>query len=182
MQKINYFEALEALSQECSRAIFLSLDNTRSRLLISLKECEKIQLDATRSLCDLEALLFVDFLPPIERHTIAELSHSLLEIIEKCIRIMCQKIQRPPSEKKQKYASDLKALSQMIEESIAMLKKIKKPNQTPDMLKFREKALELKKSLRTPHKKQSPQVLIYELCEDMSRLFDKIIEIMLCNI
>ena len=182
MQKINYFEALETLAQECSRAIFLSLENTRSKLINALKECEKIQLKATQSVCDLEMLLFSDFLPPIERHTIAELSHSLLDIIEKTIYIMCQKIQRPPSEKMQKYASELKEISQMIEESVAMLKKVRKPNQTPDISKFREKIHETRKVLRVPCKKQSSQPLIYELCEDISKLFDKIIEIMLCNI
>ena len=182
MQKINYFESLETLAQACSRVIFLSLENTRSKLINHLKECEKIQLDATQSACDTELSLFADFLPPIERHTIAELSHSLLEIIEKSIHIMCQKIQRTPSEKKSKYASDIKILAQIIEDSIAMLKKIKKPNQTPKISEFREKVLEIRKSLRAPHKKQGSQLLIYELCEDLSKLFDKIIEIMLCNI
>ncbi len=182
MQKTNYFEVLDELAKDCSRAIFLSLENVRSRLISSLKECEKIQLDALRKSCELELSLFGDFLPPIERHTIAELSHKLLKIIEKCIYIMCQKIQRPSNERKAKYNAELKALSQIIEESISMLKKIKKPGQTPNLNEFRKKVTETRKMLRAPHKKQGPQLLIYELCEDISDLFDKIVEIMLCNI
>ena len=96
---------------------------------------------------------------------------------------MCQKIQRPQSEKKQKYVSEIKNLSQIIEESIFMLKKIKKPNQTPKITEFREAEKEIRKVLRPTHKKQTPlSNLLYELCEQLSYMFDKIIEIMLCNI
>ena len=181
MQKINYFEALEDLSIMCSRAIFLSFETTRPKLSEALKECEKIQQNATDKVCVLEISLFAEFLPPIERHTIAELSHIALKTIEKCMLIMCQKIQRPTNEKKAKY-TELTALSQIIEESISMLKKIKKPGQTPPISTFREKINEARKLLRAPHKKQGSQILIYELCEELSLLFDKIIEIMLCNI
>ena len=183
MQKTNYFEALEELSIMCSRTIFLSFESTRPRLCNAQKECEKIQYDATKKVCEVELSLFADFLPPIERHTIAELSHIILKTIEKCIHIICQKIQRPQSEKKPKFTPEIKELSQIIEESIFMLKKIKKPNQTPKISEFREKIAYIRHAIRTPHKKQSSYAnLIYDLCEELSDVFDKIIEIMLCNI
>ena len=183
MQKINYFEALEDLSVMCSRAIFLSFEATRPKLTEALKECEKIQQNATDKVCALEISLFAEFLPPIERHTIAELSHTALKTIEKCMYIMCQKIQRPQNEKKQKYALEITELSQIIEESVFVLKKIKKPNQTPKIYEFRKKASELKKAIRAPHKKQGSYAnLTYEMCEELSNFFDKLIEIMLCNI
>ena len=183
MQKTNYFETLEALSIECSRVIFLSLESTRARLSSALEECEKIQQIAIKKVCELDLSLFADFLPPIERNNISELGHTILVTIEKCIYIMCQKIQRPQSEKKQKYVSEIKNLSQIIEESIFMLKKIKKPNQTPKISEFREAEKEIRKVLRPTHKKQTPlSNLLYELCEQLSYMFDKIIEIMLCNI
>lgn len=183
MQKMNYFEVLEELCINSQRVVFLSLEGSRPRLASSLKECEKIQQDATDTLCSLELSLFAEFLPPLERNTIAELAHSLVKIIEKSIYIMCQKIQRPSNDKKQKYATDIKALSAIIEESVFVLKKIRKPNQTPDVAKFRSTLFELRKSTRQAHKKQSLYAtLTYELCEEMSNCFDKIIEIMLCNV
>ena len=182
MQKINYFEALEELATLCSRAIFLSLESTRSHLINHLKECEKIQRDAVQKACDTELVLFSDFLPPIERHTIAELLHSALRIIEKCIYVMCQKIQRNASERKAKYADEITLLSQITEESVLMLKAIKKPDQTPRTVEFRETLLRTRKLLRAPHKKQGSQLLIYELCEELSSFFDKIIEVMLKNL
>lgn len=183
MQKINYFEALEELSVMSSRVIFLSLESTRSHLSQSLKECEKIQSDAIDKTCSLELALFTDFLTPIERHTIAQLSHIMLKSIEKCIKIICQKIQRPSSEKKQKFASEIKELSQILEDSVFVLKKIKKPNQTPPVYEFRQKIFEIRNATRTPHKKQGSYAnLTYELCEELSNFFDSLIEIMLCNI
>lgn len=183
MQKINYFEALEELCISSQRVVFLSLENSRPRLTNSLKECEKIQQDAIDTLCALELSLFAEFLPPLERNTIAELAHSLMKIIEKSIYIMCQKIQRPTNDKKQKYSSDIKTLSAIIEESVFVLKKIKKPNQTPDIATFRKTLTELRKSTRQAHKKQNFHAfLAYELCEELSNCFDKMIEIMLCNL
>lgn len=183
MQKINYFEAIEELSVMCSRVIFLSFESTRQHLSNALKECEKIQSDATEKVCGLELSLFAEFLPPIERNTIAELCHIILNTIEKCIHIMCQKIQRPQPEKKQKIATEVKELSKLIEESVFVLKKIKKPNQTPNISEFRKKLSELRKATRAPHKKQGSYAnLSYELCEELSNFFDKLIEIMLCNI
>ena len=183
MQKINYFEAIEELSVMCSRVIFLSSENTRPHLSTALKECEKIQSDATERVCSLELSLFAEFLTPIERNTIAELCHIILHTIEKCIHIMCQKIQRPQPEKKQKSATEIKELSKLIEESVFVLKKIKKPNQTPNISEFRKKLSEVRKATRAPHKKQGFYAnLTYELCEELSNFFDKLIEIMLCNI
>lgn len=183
MQKINYFEALEELFTSAQRVVFLSLDNSRSRLSNSLKECEKIQQAATDSVCSLELALFAEFLPPLERNTIAETAHILLNVIEKSIRIMCQKMQRPSNEKKQKNALYIKELSAILEQSIFMLKKIKKPNQVPDVTSFRKTLSELRKSMRQQHKKQGSHLqLNYDLCEELSNCFDKIIEIMLCNI
>ena len=183
MQKTNYFDDIEELSVMCSRVIFLSLESTRPHLSNALKECEKIQSTATEKVCGLELSLFAEFLPPIERNTIAELCHIILNTIEKCMYIMCQKIQRTQSERKQKSATEIKELSKLIEESVFVLKKIKKPNQTPNILDFRKKLSEVRKATRAPHKKQgSCTNLTYELCEELSNFFDKIIEIMLCNI
>ena len=63
------------------------------------------------------------------------------------------------------------------------IKKIKKPNQTPKAKEFRETLLSARKIARNTQKRQSPSSLcMNELREELSDCFDKIIEIMLCNI
>ena len=183
MQKINYFEILEEISLLCTRAVFLTTSNTRALLQKSLSECHKIQEECLQKICMLEIYLFTDFLPPLERRSMAEAAHGMANVIECSHQIIFQKLQRTGYDKRSKEQENHLKLAKILEESVSLLKKIKKPNQTPKIKEFREILLNMRKNTKNAQKKQSPSSLgITELREELSNCFDKIIEIMLCNI
>lgn len=183
MQKNNYFELLEELASLSTRAVFLTSSSTRTLIQQSLCELEELQAAATERICRLESSLFNDFLPPLERHSIAEVSHSIGRVIEKSCFIVYQKSLRAGYDKKAKVNDVCLTLAEHIEDSIKMLKKIKKPNHSPRLAEFRKELLSARKASRAPQKRQgSLNTLLGELREELSDCFDKIIEIMLCNI
>ena len=183
MQKINYFELLEEISVLCTRAVFLASGNTRSLLQKSIVECRELQEQAIEKISAVENFLFTDFLPPLERRSIAEAAHGMGRIIECSHQIIFQKLQRSGYDKRIKEQEIYIKLAQILEESVGLLKKIKKPNQTPKTKEFREILFSLRNSSRSTQKRQSPSSLcMNELREELSDCFDKIIEIMLCNI
>ncbi len=183
MQKINYFELLEEISLLSARAVFLATGNTRQALQKSLFECRELQNQCIEKTCALEERLFTDFLPPLERRSIAEAAHGMGKIIECCYKTIFQKLQRTGYDKRAREQEACLKLSEILEESVALLKKIKKPNQIPRAKEFREILASARRTARLSQKKQSPSSLcMLELCEELSDCFDKIIEIMLCNI
>lgn len=183
MQKTNYFDLLEELSLLCTRSVFLVSSSSRSALHKAFSEISEIQILALEKLHELETALFTDFLPPLERQSIAEIAHKLCHVIEQSARFIYQKSLKASTERKTKDTDVCSELAQIIEESIKMLKRIKKPNQTPDIKKFRELLLRSRKASRTFQKRQPYGLLtVCELREELSDCFDKIIEMMLCNI
>lgn len=183
MQKINYFEILEELALLCSRSVFLAVSSSRSQLQKALTEAYEAEAHATEMLNELEGALFKDFLPPLERRSIAEASHRLCKIISLSAQILSQRTHRPLSEKHLNEARGCIELSVILEESVTMLKKIKKPNQLPKSAEFRKILNGLRISSRAAQKKQNQaSQLLCELREELSACFDGIIEIMLCNI
>jgi uncharacterized protein Yka (UPF0111/DUF47 family) len=183
MQKINYFELLEELSVLSARAVYLTSCKSRAQLQRSLTEISSIESKATLILNGLEEALFKDFLPPLERRSIAEAGHRLCKTIWSSAMILGQKSQRMGYDKSFKEYEVCVELSKLIEESVSMLKKIKKPNQTPKAEEFRKLLNSSRSASRLSSKKQSStQNLFCELREELSDCFDGIIEIMLCNI
>lgn len=183
MQKINYFELLEDISLLCTRAVFLASGNTRTLLQKSILECQSLQEQCVEKICEIEDFLFTDFLPPLERRSIAEAAHGMGRIVEYSYQAVFQKLQRSGYDKRAKESDVCLRLAKILEESVALLKKIKKPNQLPRAREFREILIFARKASRSPQKKQSPSLLcMNELREELSDCFDRIIEIMLCNI
>lgn len=183
MQKINYFEILEEISLLCTRSVYLTSGNTRSSLQKSLLECKELQKQCIQKISTLEDFLFTDFLPPLERRSIAEAAHGMGRVIEYSNQTIFQKLQRSGYDKRAKESDVCIKLAEILEESVGMLKKIKKPNQTPKSKEFREILLNSRNTSKSYQKKQSPSSLCQaELREELSNCFDRIIEIMLCNI
>ena len=183
MQKINYFELLEEISLLSARAVFLASGSTRQSLQKSLPECRALQGQCAEKICALEERLFTDFLPPLERRSIAEAAHGMGKIIDCSYKTIFLKLQRTGYDKRAKEQEASLKLMEILEESVALLKKIKKPNQMPRAREFRDILLTSRSSTRPQSKKQSPSTpYTQELCEELSDCFDKIIEIMLCNI
>ena len=183
MQKINYFEILEEISLLCTRAVYLTSGNSRSALQKSLLECRELQKQCIQKISSLEDFLFTDFLPPLERRSIAEAAHGMGRIIECSNQTIFQKLQRSGYDKRAKEADVCIKLAEILEESVGLLKKIKKPNQTPKTKEFRESLQSSRHASKSYQKKQSPSSLCTaELREELSNCFDRLIEIMLCNI
>ena len=183
MQKTNYFDLLEELSVLCTRSVFLASSNTRSALQKAFSESVEIRDISLEKLYELEKALFTDFLPPLERQSIAEIAHKLCQAIDCAFRSIYQKTLKASTERKIRDCDVCSELAEIIEESIKMLKKIKKPNQTPDIKKFREILSKSRKATQIFQRRQSPSISIMcELREELSACFDKIIEMMLCNI
>ena len=189
MAKSTYFDSLERLGVLCNRAVFLSCSSTSNR---TLNEILSIRDLSDKIVCTLEKKLFCDFMPPLERATIAACAHSILRIIDKCTEIMNTKSARCFYDKKSKEAELCIRLSELIEENIFRLRKIKKPNETPDFSGFRKLISEartahymLQRRMCTgvyPKNTQQTLVLQGQLRCELSHCFDDIIEIMLHNI
>ncbi len=190
MPKLNYFDSLERLSVLSSRAVFLACTAQKGS---ALGELAAIRHSADNAVCTLEAALFSDFMPPLERNNIARCAHSLERIMEKCAEIVSYRNTKSFfGEKKNKEAELCIRLMQLIEENIFRLRKIKKPNETPDFAGFRKLLTEArtahssaqKKLCGTSYSKCAQQLLaLYgKLRCELSRTFDEIVEIMLDNI
>ena len=82
MQKINYFELLEEIALLSTRAVFLTSSGTRQSLQRALTECQELQNQCIEKVLSLEECLFTDFLPPLERRSIAEAAHGMAKIID----------------------------------------------------------------------------------------------------
>ena len=183
MQKTNYFELLEELASLCTRAVFLASTGSRQLLQKSQSEINSLQAQATERICDLELSLFTDFLPPLERRSIAEAAHGIGRVIERSSHVIFQKLQRPSCDKRSKDTDAALKLAELLEKELSLLKKIKKPNQTPDVIKFRKLLNEARVLSRASPKRQTPYALsLSELREELSSCFDAAVEIMLCNI
>lgn len=183
MQKTNYFELLEELASLCTRAVFLATGSSRQLLQKAQYEINSLEARASEMICDLELSLFTDFLPPLERRSIAEAAHGIGKVIERSSNVISQKLQRPSYDKRSKDNDVSLKLAELLEKELTLLKKIKKPNQTPDVIKFRKILNEARVISRISQKRQTPYALsLSELREELSNCFDAIVEIMLCNI
>ena len=190
MPKINYFDALERLSLLASRAVFLACSAQKASYH---SELVGLRHSADKTLCELERALFGDFMPPLERNSIAACAHSLERIMEKCAEILNYRSTKGFFyEKKNKEAELCIRLAEAIEENIFRLRRIKKPSELPDFIGFRKTLCEaraahanMQKRLSSgvyPKSAQQAQSLIGRLRCELSRCFDDIIEIMLNNI
>jgi len=190
MPKQNYFDTLERLSVLCNRAVFIVC--TQQRITSHTELCS-IRHSADKIVCELEKTLFSDFMPPLDRANIAACSHSLVRVMEKCSEISGYRASRGIfAEKKSKEAELCIRLSQLIEENVLRLKKIKHPEELPDFPGFRKLICEARAAHQTmlkkmntgiyPKSSQQSVMLIGQLRCELSRCFDDIIEIMLNNI
>lgn len=190
MPKLNYFDSLERLSILSSRAVFIACSPPKAN---SHSELVTLRHSADKTVCELEKALFADFMPPMERNSIAACAHSLERIMEKCAEILnYRSSQNFFGEKKNKEAELCIRLAQSIEENIFRLRRIRKPEEIPDFIGFRKLLAEarsahtnMQKRMNSglyPRSAQQALNLIGRLRCELSRCFDDIVEIMLNNI
>lgn len=188
MAKYNYFEALESLALYASDSVKIACSENSS----PKKALEDIRIKSSQTLLSLESSLFSDFLPPLERDSIAAYAHTLKALIDTACEhfTLCRTCVslRKKSEEERLCIS----LVSEIKESTAILKKIKKPGETPDIQKFRDilyKAIQAHTSELSKinsgilQKSMTPVILSTgRLRAQISHCFDSLIEIMLYNI
>lgn len=187
MAKYNYFDALEALSRNARSAVNIACAEKRSDKKAEISE---LRSNSEGTLLALEAALFAEFLPPLERDGIAEYAHCLLDVISAAIEYASFSSSLPYA--KCGEAALCVELSGKIHEATFILRKLRNPGEMPDIKGFREKlSLSLDahtndiSRLRTSAVPKGYDSLLQsagKLRRELSRSFDKLIEIMLNNI
>ena len=190
MAKFNYYSCLERLSVLSSRAVFIACSSPRSPRDVELAS---LKLTADKTVCELERALFSDFMTPIEREDIARCAHWLSRIVESACELSTARGQKSfLLERKNKEADICIRLSQMIEESVSKLRRLKHPSQLPDIVGFRKLLCDarnwhagIQRKLNAgiyPRSAENYLLLLHRLCRTLDRCFDSIVEIMLSNI
>ena len=184
MLKYDYFNALEAL---CERALDAVSSATRatparpSAIYEITESCYELS-------ADIEHALFSDFLPPLERESLVAYAHALTSLAETALvySALC------PVSRGLSHAAKLECicrdLSALISQSTALLRRIKKTPDLPDIDRFKKlksDALELALSLsggRASVLSPKPTEAELGLILALSDTFDILIEVMLKNI
>ena len=188
MNKIDYFDCLVKISELSEKAVILASDNS-----IKTETATKLREQCDKYVCELEDALFADFLPPLERNSIAACAHSLSRVVEKANELTTYKENaKIPLGYKNEECDVCVKLAAELKKYTSILKTIRKPTETPDIEGFRRLLDEgrtanknfLKKTRYNaiPSSTMSISILTARLRFELSRAFDDLIEIMLNNI
>ncbi len=184
MAKYNYFEALEQLSDLAEQAVRLVCGPP---IPDGAAKLSALRRASDRAICGLEDALFSDFLPPLERDSIAACAHALSRVMDRASELLCAPL-RPTTEE---GAVCIK-LAARLTQSVALLRRISKPKENPDRQGFRELAAQGRAAhgatLRSIHDGALPSsalrhaMLLGRLRTELSHAFDRLVEVMLNNI
>ena len=187
--KYDYFYSLEQLSLLARDAVTLACTKTPS---VDAPSISSLRKKCDRLICELEDTLFSDFLPPLERETIAGCAHCLSRVVDQASDLLCHAAYSTLGEKNNEEGKICVLLSQKLVESISLLKKIRKPDETPDPQGFRALLAEGRCAHTTmlsrlhmgtiPKSAAQTIILTGRLRAELSRAFDEVVEIMLHNI
>lgn len=188
MVKYNYFEKLEKLSELARSAVNLACGGSameRGQDLSSLRRA------CDRSVCELEDALFSDFLPPLERDNLAACAHALSRVVDGASELLNHPAV-PPSARHNEEGRICIRLADSLASSVSMLKRIRKPDEIPDVQGFRQLLSEGRCAhtaiLAKLHAGSLPRsyaqsiILMGRLRGELSHAFDELVEIMLNNI
>lgn len=192
MAKFHYFEALEELSFSVVEAVRISC-KSKCRTEKEKKELSAIRISADKCVCELEEALFADFLPPLERDSIAACAHCLSRVIDRAIDLEAYVFSLSSSALR--YDEEQKIcirLSELLHEDITLLKKIRKPSEMPSHRAFRallakgrsahSEALSKISTGTLPRSAANHIILCAKLRTELARSYDELLEIMLNNI
>lgn len=182
MQKTNYFDLLESLA-------FLADKSIRRACTGRGQERERSAWsEALGLLCDCEKALFADFLPPLERHSIAACAHALCRVILAAERLG----ELPPPFSHEKDWAPCLSLSEQLCKEIGLLRRVRKPTSTPNLRAFRENLRYAEESHGNVQKRiwargastGAPQAVtnLSDLYHSLAFAYDMLVEVMLMNI
>ena len=188
MGKYPYFEALEELSGLVSQAVRIACSESCKNGKTALAEIRPMR---DKIVCELEDALFADFLPPLERDSMAATAHGLSRVIDRACDLSLSKLHTPitaPNEE----ARICILLAEQLERDIALLRSIGKPSEMPSLREFRSLLSEARAAHGTmlarvasgtlPRYAGQSIILCGKLRGELSHVFDELVEIMLNNI
>ena len=183
--KCNYFKNLEELSTMVLRIVRTVCDGNREELTELRRGCDRL-------VCETEDALFLDFLPPLERDNIAAMAHGLSRVADTACELHHYIPQRSVLADVNDEARICVKLAEALSQSISKLRKIRRPEELPDIQGYRsllsEGRIAHKKmisSVRTgaiPRSAAESVIHTGRLRSELSRAFDELVEIMLNNI
>ena len=189
MGKFQYFDALEHLSASALEAVRLCGEGGGEK---KKERLHALCLSCTQQLCELEAALFHDFLPPLERQSIAACAHVLFRILNRADELLCATQNERLTGSAKTNAEICLRLAQAIHDNTRRLRAIRKPSETPDLQGFRKLLSEVGDTQRTasslspsrtPSRAALSTGILWEnLRKELGYAFDQLIEVMLTNI
>lgn len=188
MGKYPYFEALETLSALVSQAVRIACTDACKKEKDTLST---IRLSRDKTVCEVEDALFCDFLPPLERDSIAATAHGLSRVIDCASDLALSKLHTSATLANEE-ARICMLLAEQLERDIGRLRTIRKPSELPSLREFRSLLAEARAahgimlgrvaSGAFPRHAAQTILLCGKLRSELSRVFDELVEIMLNNI
>ena len=189
MVKHNYFDDLERLSEIALSAVTLVCHSEKRKDTDGISELRR---ECDGIVCRTEDALFSDFIPPLERDGIAAISHGLSRIVDRASELLADPSASPQFMHRNEEAEICVRLAAELRDSVYLLRRIKKPSDTPDLCGYRR----LLSEGRAAHKRMlcavragsvsrshaEAVILTARLRTELSAVFDELVEIMLNNI
>ncbi len=189
MAKFHYFESLEQLATLCEEVVQMGClpapHDAPRHLCAARRSCDGI-------VCSLEDALFSDFLPPLERDSIAACAHALSRVIDQASELVNRGAELAPTLRDNQEALLCIALAEELSRSVSLLRTITKPDRSPNMQGFRAlltqgRAAHLDTLSKLhqgalPRSALSTAILLSRLRAELSHAFDELVEVMLNNI
>ena len=185
MGKYRYFETLEKLSELSERAVILSC---AEEAMVERGAFASLRLSCDRIICELEDTLFSDFLPPLERDSIAACAHCLSRVIDQAWELSSNPI---PSRANEEGLICVR-LAGLLRQSVELLRRLNKPKEFPDSQGFRRLLFEGREAHRRmldklrsgalPRSAAGAIIQTGRLRSELSLAFDELVEVMLNNI
>lgn len=180
--KYDYFEALLHLSDQVLTAVRAACGEEDKKKLPQARQiCDEL-------ICQTETALFRDFLPPLERDSLAICAHGLSRIVDVSLELSHSVGALPPPAEGRICVE----LASLLRDSTALLPSVRKPDQLPDLRGYRTllaKGLAAHESLLAsvrrgslPHSSLPAILLTGQLRMELSHCFDTLLEVMLRNI
>lgn len=189
MVKYNYFDSLKQLSALSERAVTVACTGKSGS---GVATPTGLRRESDRLICELEDTLFSDFLPPLERESIAACAHSLSRLVDRALELAAHTALLPSAHRSYEEGRVCVRLAAELSRSIDKLKSIRKPNELPDVQGFRKLLGEGRAAhtamlgqLHTgilPRSMAQTIIMTGRLRAELSCAFDDLVEVMLHNI
>ena len=134
MLKYDYFSALRTLTDNSREAVELAC----KRRAHSHIKIGKIRGESYKTLCELEVALFSEFLPPLDRTSIAEYAHALCSVTDSALIYSRSSALQYAAVSQKGFESACASLCEILRAGCDMLDRIKKSSETPRLEEFRE--------------------------------------------